>query len=60
MLGIIFTELADYCVDKVGLDAWNQAIVGLQLPSQGAYTTGQRYDDGEAMQVVRQRRDVGC
>jgi hypothetical protein len=51
MLGIIFTELADYGIDKVGLTNWNRAMAELQLPSQGAYTTGQRYDDGEAMRV---------
>ena len=51
MLGIIFTELAEYSIDKVGLEQWNRALAELQLSSHGAYTTGQRYNDDEAMRV---------
>jgi hypothetical protein len=36
MLGIIFTELAEYSIDKVGLEQWNRALAELQLSSHGA------------------------
>lgn len=52
MQGIIFTALSDMVIEKLGMPVWDQLLDDADLPSQGAYTSGGRYDDAELLTLV--------
>lgn len=52
MQGIIFTALSDMVIEKLGMAVWDQLLDDADLPSQGAYTSGGRYDDAELLTLV--------
>lgn len=52
MQGIIFTALSDMVIERLGIEVWDQLLDEAQLPSQGVYTSGGRYDDTELLRLV--------
>lgn len=52
MQGIIFTALSDMVIERLGIEVWDQLLEEAQLPSQGIYTSGGRYDDTELLRLV--------
>lgn len=52
MQGIIFTALSDMVIEKLGMDVWDQLLDDANVPSQGVYTSGGRYEDAELLTLV--------
>lgn len=52
MQGIIFTALSDMVIERLGIEVWDQLLEQAELPSQGIYTSGGRYDDAELLRLV--------
>ncbi|MBU2179661.1 MAG: heme NO-binding domain-containing protein [Gammaproteobacteria bacterium] len=52
MQGMVFTALSDMVIEKFGMDCWNTILQQAELSSEGIFTSGQQYPDGELLQLV--------
>ena len=52
MKGIVFTKLNDFVEELWGLEFWDELLNESKLPSGGAYTTVEYYDDEEMYTLV--------
>lgn len=52
MKGIVFTKLNEFVEEVWGLEFWDELLDESELPSGGAYTTVEYYDDQELFTLV--------
>ena len=52
MKGAVFISLQEMVEQSIGFAGWQQLIDACNLPSQGAYTSGGKYDDSEMAELV--------
>jgi hypothetical protein len=52
MKGIVFTTLGQMIEEQMGMDEWNRLVEYSELPSGGAYTAADNYDDAELNTLV--------
>ena len=52
MKGAVFTILEDMVLDRFGLDTWDAMLEHAKPASEGVYTAGDTYSDGELFSLV--------
>ncbi|MEW6995111.1 heme NO-binding domain-containing protein [Colwelliaceae bacterium MEBiC 14330] len=53
MQGTIFTAFSDMVIEKIGMECWNELLDKTKPASQGIYTAGEQYKDGELIEMVK-------
>lgn len=54
MLGSVFVGFSQWVEERFGLEVWDQAVGQSNLASEGAYTSGGRYNDSEIVALLEQ------
>jgi predicted hydrocarbon binding protein len=52
MQGSIYTAFSDMIIEKMGMVQWNELIEKTEPASQGIYTSAERYQDSELINMV--------
>lgn len=52
MLGVIYTNFAEFVIERYGMEYLNQLLEKVHPESQGIYTEGAVYDDQEAVALI--------
>lgn len=57
MQGIIFNALEEFVLENADMETWNKVIENSKVASEGVYTAGVRYDDGEIVSLASELCD---